>query len=86
MVLKFIQPVVCYINSSVKHTSCMKVSFWVSSRQARVGVSETGPTLDRLKLTQKLIFIQTESHDGTKQANICFGSSLLQGVEYQFNH
>ena len=27
-------------NSSIKHTSCMKVRFWVSSRRARVGASE----------------------------------------------
>ena len=37
----------------------MKVSFWVSSRRARVGASEAGPTLARLELTQKLTFIQT---------------------------
>ena len=27
-------------NSSIKHTSCMKVRFWVSSRRARVGASK----------------------------------------------
>ena len=46
-------------NSSIKHTSCMKVSFWVSSRQASVGASEASVTLARLELTQKLTFIQT---------------------------
>ena len=56
---KYISPVVCCINirsvtynSSIKHISCMKVSFWVSSRRARVGAASEASV-------QKLTFIQT---------------------------
>ena len=51
-------------SSSIKHTSCMKVGFWMSSRRARVEASapaSPGCSLHsaRLELIQKLTFIQT---------------------------
>ena len=58
-------------NSSIKHASCMKVSFWVSSRRARVGVSEARPTLRTHPKTY--LHTDSESHHccltGKRQVN-----------------
>ena len=55
-------------NFSIKHTGCMKVSFGVSLRRAKVGLA---PTLVCLDLTQKTyLHIISESHNCAKQANV----------------
>ena len=38
-----------FYNSSIKHTSCIKVSFWVSLRRARVGPALPGRLLYSLQ-------------------------------------